>query len=216
MTETTDKQSGSSLLVWLLIVVLLIVLAAAGYLLRLNSAMEDRIAQAYKERDLLEKREQELQQQVSTLKNEEIKTKEELSTTREKLLRLQRQLREQALDKEAQPTGVKIVPLNLVPHTRASGRMQLLSISPEIDYVAFTLQLETTDFKEYQVALKAQDEEKILWQSGKLRPVGKTIQFGMPGKIVLEEQNYIFELSGISEDKTTQVISGFPFRVVME
>jgi hypothetical protein len=216
MTETTDKQSGKSFLVWLLTIVLLAALAAAGYLLHLNSAMEDRITQTYKERDLLEKREQELQQEVSNLKNVETKTKEELSTTREKLLRLQRQIREQELGKEVQPPDVKIVPLNLVPHTRASGRMQLLSISPEIDYVAFTLQLEGPDFKEYQVALKAQDQEKILWQSGNLKPVGKTIQFGMPGKIVLEEQNYIFELSGISEDKTTQVISGFPFRVVME
>ena len=213
MDETTNKQSRGSALQWALAAALLVMLVAAGYLLREQMVMHDRIAQLQKERDLLERREQQLQQQVSNQESAEAETKKELSDVRQKLTRAQRQLASQQRPQE-DPGDVKIVELSLSPQTRASGKVQLLPLPPEVDYVAVTLQLENTGFSEYQVALKDLDADKSLWQSSKLTPVGKTVQFGMPAKFV-EEENYIFELSGFTDD-VPEVISGYPFKVVVQ
>ncbi len=210
----TTKHSIKQVFLWGLAAAVLAMLAVVGYLLRENLVMRDRIAQIQKEKDLGEKREQELQQEISSQKTADTKTKTELSRVREKLLRAQRQLALLNQTSKQPPPAVKIVALNLTPQTRAFGKTQLLSLSPEADYVSVTLQLETLDFREYQVTLKILDEENAVWLSGKLKPVGKTVQFGMPAKL-LEEGNYIFELSGLDDD-VPEIISGFPFRVVME
>ena len=212
--QMPHKQSRGSALQWVLAAALLVMMVVAGYLLRENLVMRDRIAQLQKERDLLERREQELQQQASNLKSAADESSNELSDVRKKLLRAQKQLASQGQPgtQEIDQSDVKIIALNLLPQTRASGKVQLLPLPPEVDYVAVTLQLENTGSSEYQVTLKDLDADKTLWQSSKLKPVGKTIQFGMPTKL-LEEENYIFELSGFTDD-VSEVISGYPFRVV--
>jgi hypothetical protein len=211
----TDKQSRGSAFQWALAAALLVMLAAAGYLLREYLAQRGRIAQLEQERDLLERSEQELQQQLSNQKSAEAQSSKELSTVREKLLRAQKQLAAQGQTDthEIDQRDVKIIGLNLSAQTRA-GKIELLSLPANADFVSVTLQLENTGYSEYQIALKDLDADKTIWQSGKLMPVGKTIQFGMPAKL-LKEENYIFELSGISDD-VPEVISGYPFRTVMQ
>lgn len=211
--EITSSQSSASPFRWVFAAAVLVLLAAAGYLLRENMVMRNQLAQIQKERDHLQQREQDLQQKVSNQESVDAERRNELSRVREKLSQVQKQLASQA-SLEFDPRNVNIVALNLSAQTRNIGKTQILSLPAQVGYVAITLQLESTDFSEYQVALKDLDEGKTLWQSSKLAPIGKTIQFGMPVKM-LKEENYIFELSGFSGANTSKVISGYPFRVVM-
>ena len=116
----THKQSGSAFQ-WALAAALLVMLAAAGFLLREYMAQRGQITQLQQERDVLERREQELQQQVTNQKSAEAESSKELTKVREKLLRTQRQLASQGQTdtQEIEQRDVKIIALNLSAQTRA-------------------------------------------------------------------------------------------------
>lgn len=217
MTEEIVHQNPrKSALQWIFALVALLMLIAASYLFLENKAQQNKIVQIERERSQLKQREQNLQQQLANEKSAEEQLKDELARTQKDLKRAERQLTiyQKEAKKEDVPRDVKIIPLNLSSQTRA-GNIHLLSLSKEVDYVAITLQLESNDFSEYQISLKDPNTGKVLWKSSILKPHERTIQFGLPAK-VLNDEEYVLELAGIAEDGTPQVITGYPFRVIIE
>jgi hypothetical protein len=215
--ETETSHRPKSALPWIFALLALLMLAAAVYLFLENKSLWIKISQNETERNQSKQREQKLQQQLAEQKSSEAQIKEELARVQKDLKRAERQLfiHQKEAKEEEVPKDVKITPLKLSPHTRGMGQTQLLSLSKEIDYVSVTLQLESSDFSSYQITLTDPRTGKNLWKSSILKPVERTIQFGIPAK-VLSDEEYVFELSGVSEDGTAQVISGYPFRIIIE
>ncbi len=62
------------------------------------------------------------------------------------------------------------IALVLRPQTRAVGPVSVIALSPGVGVVAFDLELEGSDFSQYQVALKDPVTTHIVWRSGVLTP----------------------------------------------
>lgn len=105
----------------------------------------------------------------------------------------------------------------LAPSLRGNNRIQTVSVSRETSGVVMQLQLESDDYKSYQVVLVNQSDNKNIWRSGtlKIKSKGenKLLNVPFPAKL-LKSKTYSLQVSGISADGTIEIISDYPFRVV--
>lgn len=188
----------------------LVLLLAGGYLVVENLRLRDQMTQARAERNTLEQRERELQRQLTEQRSSDAETEKELAQVRERLAEIEHQL-------AGQQREPKIVALNLSPQSRGIGQPATLSVPAGIDYVELTLALEQYGFPAYRAALRNPAADQIIWQSAKLRAGGKTrtVRIKLPASL-LNQQNYLVELSGISPSGAAEIVSSYPFRVVRQ
>lgn len=210
------------------IVLLLVVgwLAYDNYQLR----QEEKTTQA--RRDALQQREKELEEQLKNQQSNNSETVRELERVRDELAKLeeqkkqleteQRKAEEQRRAQSQKPNeggNASIVAFNFEPPKRGAGQPVILNVPASADYLSISLELETDDFPLYRVALKNTANNQTLWQSGKLKARtkgnGKTLAVRFRSGL-LKEGNYIFEVSGLSAEETTENIIGYPFRVVKQ
>jgi len=135
---------------------------------------------------------------------------------------LARQLGEQRVTAEALRKELDRIragqPLALVlrPQTRAAGLVSVIAVPSGLDAVAFELELEASDFPEYQVALKDPATSRVVWRSGVLRPVASrrppAIAVAVPAGL-LKPQHYSFELSGRRLGAAFDVMGSYAFQM---
>lgn len=116
------------------------------------------------------------------------------------------------------PPKITVASFILVPPLRGSNQIQTVQVSPETDYAAVQLELESDDYAAYRVALVDRASGKNLWQSsGRLKTTTsgetKRLRVRFPAKL-LKPQIYSLSVSGIAADGTAENISDYSFRVV--
>jgi hypothetical protein len=118
------------------------------------------------------------------------------------------------------PIEVKpiIASLVLTPPLRGGNKFQSLLITNNTTRVAARLQLETDDYKTYSVSLLDPSNKNIL-QSGRIKARGvggkRYLSLSFPAKL-LADGFYSLNVSGISDDGTTEIISSYSFRAVLK
>jgi hypothetical protein len=112
---------------------------------------------------------------------------------------------------------VGAVALLLSPQTRSSGAMPSVALRPGADGVAFALLLESDDFTRYQVALKNPATNAIIWRSDRLAAGSinhsPTVSVIVPARL-LKAQHYALELSGIRASSGADVVGSYVVRIV--
>jgi septal ring factor EnvC (AmiA/AmiB activator) len=172
------------------------------------------MAQTQAERGALEQRERELEQQLAAQRSSDAETEKELARVRDRLAEL-----EQAASDEqrgnANQRELKVIAFNLAPQTRGIGQIPTLAVPVGTDYVALTLELETDAFTAFRAVLKNPGTGQIVWQSGNLRSGAKyrTLRVRLPASL-LNAQNYVVELSGVSSGGVAEMVSSYSFRVL--
>jgi hypothetical protein len=135
---------------------------------------------------------------------------------------LTRQLGEQSAANDALKKEVErlraVHPLALVlrPQTRAAAPVSVIAVPSGLDVVAFELELEATDFSEYQAALKDPATRRVVWRSGVVKPVSSrrppAVAIAVPTS-VLRPQHYSFELSGRTPEVAFDVVGSYEFQI---
>jgi anti-sigma-K factor RskA len=106
----------------------------------------------------------------------------------------------------------------LVPQMRSVGAVPTLVVPRRAHAAAFDLQLEPSDFMQFQVTLRDPATSGVLWRSARLTPVSsagrRTVSLVVPVR-VLQAQHYAFELAGVAPGGTADAIAGYAFRIVL-
>jgi hypothetical protein len=85
--------------------------------------------------------------------------------------------------------------------------------------VVLKLELESTGFSTYRVAIEDSATRQTAWQSGDLKPQSegdkKVLSFAFRPSL-LKSANYFVQLSGVRDDGTTELMSSYSFRGVVK
>jgi hypothetical protein len=206
---------------WGLAAAVLILLVAGGWFTIDNLRLRQQISQAQIRRDELQQREQALQQQLEAEHAANAKAEQELAQVRAERERLDQELKKQnGQERTTQPpppSPASIASFILTPGLRGVGQIQTLHIPPGSGRVALQLNLEPNDYQTYHAALIDQSNHQTLWQSGKLKAGsgdnGKAISISFSSGL-LKPQTYVMQVSGVSANGKTEVMSDYPFKVV--
>ncbi len=207
----------------------LVLLLGVGWLLLENSRLRQQMSQTQERRSALGQREGELQKELEDQRTANEASVQELARVREEGMRLEQELKEQQAQQRAREEqrpaggqrpvtpGVSIVSFTLAPQMRGVGQVPTVSIPTKTDYLAVRLNLEPDDHPAYRVVLLDQARNQHVWQSGKLRArvAGdfRTLSISLPADL-LRPQTYILQVSGVSPNGGSEVVSDYPFRVV--
>ena len=202
---------------WGLATAALVILIGGGYLVVENQRLRNRMAQTQAERAALEQREQELRLKLDQQRSLDNETEKELEQVRDRLTQLEQQLAagQQQTKPEPEPRGLKVIAFNLTPQSRGIGQITTLTLPAGTDYLSLILEMEVDGFPAYQAALRNPANGQIVWRSGKLKVSGKekSLRVSLPGSL-LNSQNYVLELSGITTKGVADNVSSYAFRVV--
>jgi uncharacterized membrane-anchored protein YhcB (DUF1043 family) len=204
---------------WGLAAAALVILLGGGYLFVENLRLRNQMAQTQAERAALEQREQELQQQLDQQRSLDAETEKELAQVRDRLTQLEQQLTagQQQAKPEPEQRDAKVLAFNLSPQTRGIGPIPTLAVPAGTDYVALILELEGADFPAYRAALKNRATGQILWRSDKLKTSGKNKVLSVSLRAsLLNSQNYVLDLSGISAKGVAENIGSYAFKVAKQ
>src|SRR2546423_6658479 len=200
---------------WGLAAAALLLLLAGGYLWLENARLRNQMAQTQAERAALQQREQDLQKQLDEQRSANAQTASELAGVRERLAQLDAQVATQQ-NEDASPAGrdLRIASFTLAPPTRG-GQVAEITLSAGTTIVALRLQLEADDFRAYQAALKDPATDQVIWRSGRLKANGKVVAVRLPAGL-LKPQHYTLELTGSPGSGPAEIISSYPFTVVIQ
>ncbi|MDQ2746506.1 MAG: hypothetical protein M3T96_04515 [Acidobacteriota bacterium] len=226
------------ILQWSLAFAALALLFTGGWLWLGNSRLQSEMSRADANREQLSQRETELAEREKQLEaaaavnrsSADSKTERELAEAREERARLEDQLKKQRRERQklaeqrvAAPTPENVLPrtviasFTLAPSLRGGGKIRTVSISSRAATVAAGIELETNDYTAYRAVLRSQSDNRILWQSGKLKSkaVGGNfrLRVNFPAAL-LKPEIYSIEVSGIPKDGAAEIISDYSFRVV--
>jgi hypothetical protein len=183
----------------------LFLLLAASLLLIQNRRLNTQIASSETERERLEQREQELSKQLE----------EQRSATAER-----------AAASQPPKTGaasstmpiVSIPAFLLAPALRGGGTIPTIAAPAGAKQIKVSLQLEWNNFSKYRVTLKDPAAGREIWRSGEVTALSngenKVVSVMLPAS-KLREQNYVFEVSGITSG-AAEFITSYSFRFVVK
>jgi hypothetical protein len=162
-----------------------IILLLGGYLILDNLRLQNQVRQMQAEQESFRQREQQLRKQIADLKNQPTNAKTD---------------------------EVKLLAFVLMPQTRGVSKIPLIHFPADIDFLALTLKVETNDFPNYSAVLKDPATDQTVWQSEKLKLENNSVQIKIPASL-LRPQNFLMELSGISDNGSAEIVSSYPFRI---
>jgi hypothetical protein len=114
-------------------------------------------------------------------------------------------------------SGTAIASFVLTPQMRGVGQAQSVSIPVNTGRVTMRLNLEPNDYQTFAVVLIDQSNTRELWRSGKLKASAKgderTLNVSFSAGL-LKPQGYALQVSGISKNGQSEVLSNYPFKVV--
>jgi len=109
-------------------------------------------------------------------------------------------------------------PLALVlrPQTRSAVPVSVIAVPPGLDAVTFELELEASDYSQYQAALKDPATNRIVWLSAVVPPVSArrtpAVAVAVPASL-LRPQHYALELSGRKAGAAFDAVGSYAFQV---
>jgi hypothetical protein len=189
-----------------------VLLLLCGYLLFENYGLRSRMDKTLAEQNSLKQREFELQNKLQQQQASDSQTKNELASVQQRLADLEKELADLNRSKPGQD-DVKLIAMNLLPQTRGISKRPVLSISDARVNVMFNLELESDDFPLYQTVLKNSLNGEIVWQSGKVKAEKNLVQIQLPGNN-LKTGSFLWELSGVPDSGTPEVVGTYSFQVI--
>jgi len=106
----------------------------------------------------------------------------------------------------------------LLPATRGAGDLATVAIPARTDAITLQLKLEADDFPRFQAALKDPANDQVVWRSANLQDTSrgdaKSLSITLDARL-LKPRTYTIELTGVPERGAAEVISSYPFRVVI-
>jgi hypothetical protein len=201
---------------WIVAAAAALLLVTSGTLLVQDLRLRTILATAQNERGRLERRAQELEQQLKVEGEAHDKALAELNRVNASLAAL-----EQAAAAVPPTAGsgalTATMALVLMPQTRAAGPIATVAIPPGTDRAVFELRLESNDFPAYLVALKDPGTNRILWQSVQLTVASPgaqpSVTVSVPANL-LKPQHYSFELSGRNAAGRSEILASYAVQVV--
>ncbi len=204
-----------------------------GWLWLENNRLREQSKDLQARREALSESEKDLQKQFETKNTENNETANELAKVREEREQLAAELKKeksQQLIAEQKkkpeqpaevkqptlpPTKISIASFILAPSLRGINQIQKVNFPAKINFLAMRVELESDDYPLYRVELVNQTNNKIIWQSGKLKATGanKVLNIRFPAKLV-KPQIYSLEVSGIKAGGAPENVSSYPFKVV--
>ncbi len=215
-----------------------------GWLWNENLRLRTEISQENQNRqELLQReselagREKQLQDEIANRRVASADTEKELAQVREERAQLEEQLKKQTQEKqrlaeqqkfnEQQRVAQNTPPVSapnggiaafiLAPSLRGGSKIQTVSIPARTAGIRATLELETDEYIAYRAVLRNPSDNRVLWQSGKLKSksIGGNarLNVGFPAKL-LQVGVYSIELTGIAADGAEEIISDYSFRIV--
>jgi hypothetical protein len=183
-----------------------ILLLVTGALLFQAIQLRQQLSTALSERAALDRRTQELQQQL----NDQIAAKTEASRELDRMRAVLSDAMQRAVGRAAA--------LALSPQTRSIATVPALRITPDAENAAFKLLLEANAYPRYQVALRDPGTNAILWRSEPIAasPSGRegpSVPVVVPGRM-LKTQHYSLDLSGINASGGSELLGSYAFRAV--
>lgn len=197
---------------------ILLMFVAGGWLIFENLRLRGQVSQVRSEREALENREQQLNDELARRRSTYSERERALEELRDKIASLEQQ-QTQSPGSAAQPSQQEpvILAFALSPQMRGSGQIATITVPADTDYIALELQLEPNDFASYRAELKSQSGSQVLWKSGRLRARAKGDNKSLTATLrsdLLRSQIYVMEISGVSPTGATEIIGSYPFRIV--
>lgn len=182
----------------------LVLLIFGGYLLMQNSQLRKQVNGLQAERRQFDQRSRELEKQLD----------QESAAKAEALNELQH-----VRGSETNLDQIKTVSLLLPPPLRGTASIPIVSLRSRPDLVVLVLSLEADDFPAYRATLRDPAANHVVWSSASLiaASVGqqKTVSISFRASL-LQQRNYIVDLTAIPNHGAAEVISGYPFHVVLQ
>lgn len=199
---------------WGLAVAVVIFIVAGAFMLLQNARLREQMSLEQAHRDELQQREMQLQKELDQQRAGNTTTERELAQVREERVRLEEKLRKSG---QLPASGTAIVSFILTPQLRGVGQAQAVSIPVNTGRVTMQLNLEPNDYQTFAVALLDQSNHQELWRSAKLKASSRgddrilKVSFSAG---LLKPQGYTLQVSGISANGQSEVLSDYPFKVV--
>jgi hypothetical protein len=181
-------------------------LVVSGLLMFEAMRLRQELTTVESERAALDRRTQDLQQQL----NDQSAAK--AAATKE-LVRIRALLGEQM-----QRTVGSAASLILSPQTRSISSVPTLRIRPDTEHAALTLLLEANPYSRYQVALKDPGTNAIVWRSESIptspsSKEGPSVFVVVPARL-LKAQHYSLDVSGLGPSGGGELIGSYAFQVL--
>jgi hypothetical protein len=178
-------------------------LVAAGYLLVQNVRLQREVTQALADRATLTKQAQDLESQLQGERSTMAGVREELSSVREELARVRPSVMASFL---------------LTPQTRGVGQVARVSVPRGARELTLRLVLESDDYPAYEASLKDPATGRILWRSAPVKAARegdrRVVSITIPAD-GLKGQTYSVDLSGQMARGSSELLTSYPFRVVL-
>jgi len=189
---TAVQPSRPRRAIWKLAAVAAVLLLVCAALMMQTLRLGRGITVAEQERQALDRRAKDLQQQVTTL----------------------RAANEAAVREAAPPKPVPEAPtiaLVLLPQTRAAGPVPTLVVPAGAARIAFELRLDNSDRATYQVGLRDPAVNRIVWRSAWMASSGSSLMLSVPASI-LKPQHYSLDLFS-REAADPDVVGSYAFEI---
>jgi hypothetical protein len=199
---------------WGLAAAAIVFIAAGAFLLLQNARLRHQMSLEQAHRDELQQRETRLRKELDQQRADNTGIEQELTQVREERARMEEELKQSG---KLPVSGTAIASFVLTPQMRGVGQAQSVSIPFNTSRVTMRLNLEPNDYPAFAVVLIAQSNHQELWRSGKLKAGAKgdhrTLNISFPAGL-LKPQGYALQVSGISANGQSEVLSDYPFKVV--
>ncbi len=208
---------------WGMAAAALLLLLGGGWLFTEMQRLRGQMNVAQTEQAALQQRERELQSQLEQQRTTSTKTvaqlNEELQRTQQQLeqLKQQKELAAQQAQQQAPPALPNLLHVELTPQTRGIGKTVELTIPANTDYAVLQLATPEDDFQAYQAAVLTPADQKLRWQSGRLKArtsgTSRVIDVSVRAKL-LPPGNYVVQLNGLAANGQAEEIRKYSFKVV--
>ena len=202
-----------------------------GWLWVQNSRLQLEMSGLAANSNLSLQKQQDLEKQITALKEVAGQTDQEISSATEDRDRLQRELDEARAQSRAVEVNTNVgsrpatrssapsvvASFVLMPSLRGSAQLQRLSIPSNTSRVMLRLKLEPNDFNSYSAVLRDPDTGKSLWRNSRLRPLRQgdsaSVSISIPASL-LTSKVYTLSLSGLVHSGPPESFSDYTFQVV--
>jgi hypothetical protein len=189
---------------WGLATAAVVLLLASSILLVQNARLRKQQMEAEEQRLASAHGRQELEKQLNEQRSENAGLVNELEQLRESLQAAQ---------------ALKTVAVLLLPPTRGAAQIPKVSVSRGTNRVTLRLRLEADDSPSYEASLQDLATNESVWRSAgmKAKSAGGTREVTVTlAASLLKPRNYSIELSGVSRQGSKELLSSYPFKVVVE
>ena len=117
------------------------------------------------------------------------------------------------------PSNGGVLAFTLLPSTRGVDEPPVVAVPRGRGKVEVRIVLESDDFRRYGLTLKDPATDRIIWRSAQLAPSTWRDSRAVTARLEttsLKGQLYVFDLSGFPAGGEAELVSSYPFRLVLE